>query len=936
MIVFRVGNSAEAQPSIRGGYDVVAGAACLGKMIDVRQSGEFVTLQLPDGSRAGNMRFKGELLTGDVECRGGDAAPLSAEVRNGTMRGRLGDAAFEAKFAREPPSQGARQPMPPRSIAGEYAFAPRSTCLGGTLELEGSETRLELGGGAEGEIEYTDTGALAGHAICRDGTVVRLAGLAMDRDLALTIARGAPLPCGPDAPAGQECVTARRQREFGGTLAAFFIAVAVAMVAARFVGTLAARAGQPRVMGEVTAGILLGPTVFGTIAPEAQRALFPSDVIPFIGVAANLGLIFYMFMVGLELDVSILRGRIGQTIAISNTGVAIPMALGLAVAIPLYGLVGPPDHGFIPFALFMGVSMSITAFPVLARILAERRMLKRPLGVLALASAAVDDVTAWFLIALATAVAIAGSASGVLRTVMLAIAFCAVMVLVVRRVIGRVSMAYDEAGRVPGAWITAIFAGVLLAAYTTEEIGIALIFGAFVMGAIMPRHAGLSEDVTHRMEDFVVLLLLPLFFTYTGLRTDVLLLDRPELVVLTLALLVVAIVCKFGATLLAARVTGLSWRESSVIGALMNTRGLTELIVLNLALEMGVISEALFAALVIMALVTTFMTGPVLKWLDPRNEFGAAVEEELDSEPAARAPERSILVAPQTEAALEQLAALAEPLARSKPTREVILVRLVRPTRGASVRGGLQTDEFMVGEATAQVHRVRERLVAHGVAARGVAFSSADIGEDLVRLAERESVNLLLLDGGRPLLGQKIPRGDVGKALESTPSDVAVLVAREHEVIELGPERRVVVPFGGHEHDWAALELGAWLSAACGAPLKLLGAADYTQEGRDASRLLGTASLMVQRFAGVPAEPILAEPGREGVERAAAGAALLLIGLSDRWRAEGLGSVRSAIARSAPAPILFVRRGIRAGVLAPRDDLTRFTWSSPTLGASPG
>lgn len=223
----------------------------------------------------------------------------------------------------------------------------------------------------------------------------------------------------------------------------------------------------------------------------------------------------------------------------------------------------------------------------------------------------------------------------------------------------------------PGAWIAAIFAGVLVSAFVTEEIGIAVIFGAFVMGAVMPRHAGLTEDVTHRVEDFVVTLLLPLFFAYTGLKTNMFLLDRWQLVVLAVVLLVVAIACKFGGTVLAARVTRLSWRESAVLGALMNTRGLTELIVLNLALEKGVMTEALFAALVIMALATTFMTGPLLSLFDPRNELGAPLEEELEEArrasaaqaPGVLVPERSILVAPQALAATDQLVALAEPLA---------------------------------------------------------------------------------------------------------------------------------------------------------------------------------------------------------------------------------------------------------------------------------
>ena len=211
----------------------------------------------------------------------------------------------------------------------------------------------------------------------------------------------------------------------------------------------------------------------------------------------------------------------------------------------------------------------------------------------------------------------------------------------------------------PGTWIVAIFAGVLLSAFTTEIIGIALIFGAFVMGAIMPRHAGLTEDVTHRIEDFVVLLLLPLFFCFTGLRTNVLLLDRVELLVLTAGLTLVAIACKFGGTMLAARVTGLGWRESAVLGTLMNTRGLTELIVLNLALEKGVISEGLFAMLVIMALVTTFMAGPLLKLIDPRNEFGSPVGEELEEArresqeiSPIEIPDRAILLAPQTDGSL--------------------------------------------------------------------------------------------------------------------------------------------------------------------------------------------------------------------------------------------------------------------------------------------
>jgi Kef-type K+ transport system membrane component KefB len=926
VVVFAAGSDEKTQPAIAGGYDVAPpAAACTGPQMDVAQSGQFVGLRKPDGTVLSRARLRDGRLKGDVKCVGGGERALVASVAvKGVLAGTLGGAPLRADLKRDPPAPGALRPRPPPSIAGEYKLSPRSDCLGGAFELEKAGGAYEIKGGT-GRLVYKD-GPIAGRVTCRDRSVRPVTGQAVNRDLTLNVAAGGTAT----AP---EKVAASRQRDFTETVAAFFLAVVVVMLFARLMGAAVAHFRQPRVMGEVLAGIVLGPTVFGLLFPDLQRALFPSDVIPLIGVVANLGLIFYMFLVGLELDLSQLRGRLAQTAAISNTGVAIPMLAGIAVALPTYTLIGPPAKGgFTAFALFMGVSMSITAFPVLARILVERRMLRGPVGALALASAAIDDVSAWFLIALATAVATAGGGFDVVRTILFAGAFCLVMGFGVRPLVARVSRAYDEAGRVPVTWITAIFAMVLLAAFTTEEIGIALIFGAFIAGTVMPRHAGLTEDVTHRMEDFVVLLLLPLFFAYTGLKTNVLLLDRVELVVLTVVLLVVAIACKFGGSVLAARVTGLRWRESAVIGALMNTRGLTELIVLNLALEKGVISEALFAALVLMALVTTFMAGPVLNRLDPDNEFGEPVEAELErarEETEAITPipipEQSILVAPQTDAALTQLLAVAEPLATSEPPRELIIARLIEPPRGSAVRGGLQTERFQLAGASHEVERVRSDLLARSVPARAVAFTSTDIGRDLAKLADREDVDLVLIDGRRPLLGEGVPRGDVGSVLRRAPSDVAVLVAREDAVIAPGPDAPLVVPFGGAEHDWAALELGAWLAAATGAPLRLLGAAGEGEE--DASRLLATASLLVQRFVGVAAEPLLAEPGREGLIAAAGGAGLLVIGLSDRWREEGLGPVRHEIAGAAPAPILFVRRGLRPGALAPRTDVTQFTWS---------
>jgi len=927
LYVAATGGDIEAQPQIAGGYDVAAASPCLGPMFDVKQSGQFIAIIGADDA-GGKLRLEDGRITGDATCANGSKAPLDLRVADGTLQGTVAGAPLSAELKRDPPTPGTRVRIP-AAIAGEYRLSPRSDCIGGTFELESEGgDKLKLIGktaAIHGELTYRE-GAVAGEVTCKTGTQAEITGQAVNRQIQLTV--------------GEVKHVADRLREFGHTLAALFIAIAIVMLAARLTGALFVRLGQPRVMGEVVAGIALGPTLLGRLAPEVQVALFPPDVIPFIGAAANLGLIFYMFLVGLELDFSQLKGRISQTAAVSNSSVLLPMSVGLLVAVPIYELVAP-DTKFIAFALFMGVSMSITAFPVLARILVERRMLKRPVGALVLAAAAIDDVTAWFLIALASAVATAGSTTGVIQTVALALVFCLVMAFAARPLLARVGVAYDEAGSIPGAWIAAIFAGVLLSAYVTETIGIALIFGAFIMGAIMPRRSDLTEHVTGRIEDFVVILLLPLFFAYTGLRTDVGLLERPELLILTGVLLAVAIFGKFGGAILAARWTGMGWRESAVIGTLMNTRGLTELIVLNLALEAGVISEALFAALVIMALVTTFMAGPLLNVLDPKNDFGAPVEEELEEAKKASLvdtpipiPERSLLIAPQTEHSLAQLTALAEPMARSEPPREIILARLVEPRSGSTVRGGLQTQDKALSEAWSEMEGARQGLLEHEIASRAVAFTSVEPGRDLAKLAGAEEVDLIMLDGRRPLLGEGVPRGDVGAVLASAPCDVAVLVAREDAKLELDGKRPIMVPFSGAEHDWAALELGAWIATATGTPLKLLGAAGETEDGRDASKMLGTASLVVQQVTGIVAEPFIAEPGLEGLLAAASEAGLLVIGLSDRWRKEGLGHTRSEIARHAPAPVLFVRRGLREGALAPKGDVTRFTWSSPGFGPS--
>jgi K+:H+ antiporter len=345
-----------------------------------------------------------------------------------------------------------------------------------------------------------------------------------------------------------------------------------------------------------------------------------------------------------------------------------------------------------------------------------------------------------------------------------------------------------------------------------------------------------------------------------------------------------------------------------------------------------VVTPALFTALVLVALVTTFMTGPVLRLIDPAGRLAVRPEDELAAAATgAPAPERAILVAPQDGRHLDALLELAGPLARSQPARELLVARLLVPSRIAT---GAAADDHELTQVAADLHRRRDRLLAAGLAVRTVAFTTADPAGDLLRLAAERPIDLILLDGRRPLLGEGVPRGPVGEVLLAAPCDVAVLVQRERGPVAAGPGRPVLVPFGGADHDWAALELGAWVASSRGAPLRLLGAAADDDAGRrDASRLLANASLVLQQLAGVPAEPLLIEPGREGVLRAAEGAGLLVVGLSERWREEGLGATRAEIARSAPVATLFVRRGGHQGALAPPDEVTRFAWSS--IGPEP-
>ncbi|XZF14601.1 cation:proton antiporter domain-containing protein [Chitinophagaceae bacterium MMS25-I14] len=398
---------------------------------------------------------------------------------------------------------------------------------------------------------------------------------------------------------------------FQHPLAVFILQITVIVIAARISGYLFKKMGQPAVMGEIIAGILLGPSLLGNIAPEASSFLFPKTSLGNLQMLSQVGLILFMFVIGMELDLDVLKKKAGAAIVISHASIVFPYGLGVSLAYFLYSTYATPNTPFYSFALFMGIAMSITAFPVLARIIRERGLSNTKLGTMAITCAAADDITAWCLLAIVIAVAKAGSFAASLTTLLYTVTYAAVMVFAIRPMLKKLLVPKGNAPMQRSSLAIA-FIVMLLSAYCCEIIGIHALFGAFIAGVVMPADMHFRNGLIHRIEDVALVLLLPLFFVFTGLRTQVGLLNDASLWLTCLLIIAVAVLGKLGGSTLAARFTGESWKDSFAIGALMNTRGLVELVVLNVGYDLGILSPQIFTMLVLMAIITTMMTGPLL------------------------------------------------------------------------------------------------------------------------------------------------------------------------------------------------------------------------------------------------------------------------------------------------------------------------------------
>jgi Kef-type K+ transport system membrane component KefB len=400
---------------------------------------------------------------------------------------------------------------------------------------------------------------------------------------------------------------------FGHPLAVLLAQIITILLVTRIFGWICRKIGQPTVIGEIAAGVALGPSLLGIWFPDLFASLFPPESLGNLNFLSQIGLILFMFIIGIELDFNLLKNKVNDAIIISHASIIVPFTFGMGLALFIYASFAPPGVHFLAFALFLGIVMSITAFPVLARIVQENGMSKTNLGVMVITCAAINDVTAWSILAMVIAIVKAGSVVSSLFTIMLSVGYVVLMLKVVRPFLARIGELHTSRENLTKPFVAIFFLVLMISAFTTEIIGIHAIFGGFMAGAIMPNNVKFRNIFVEKVEDVALVLFMPLFFVFTGLRTQIGLLNDLWLWQICILITLVAVAGKFIGSSLSARFTGQTWKDSLTIGTLMNTRGLVELVVLNIGFDLGILSSQVFAMLVIMALVTTFMTGPVLE-----------------------------------------------------------------------------------------------------------------------------------------------------------------------------------------------------------------------------------------------------------------------------------------------------------------------------------
>jgi Kef-type K+ transport system membrane component KefB len=663
---------------------------------------------------------------------------------------------------------------------------------------------------------------------------------------------------------------------------------------------------------------MLGPSLLGWVAPNVYAYLFPPATMPLLEALSQVGVVFFLFLVGLELDPKLMRSQGRAAATISAASIAVPFALGLGLTFYLYPrlLTSIPAARFTACALFMGAAMSITAFPVLARILTERNLQRTPMGAMAITCAAFADVAAWCMLAVVNAVAKLQNAPKALWTLVFAAIYVAAMFAIVRPFLRRIEVVYDRQGRLAQPIVSIILLLVLASAYTTESIGIHPLFGAFLMGYVMPKGTQFVRHLSEKLEDYTVVFLLPIFFAAAGLQTQIRLLNTGPIWAYAALIVAVATVGKLGGTAIAARASGLAWRESTALGILMNTRGLMELVILTAGLKLGVITPTVYTMMVLMALVTTAATTPILNVVYPRRLFRRADTTTPDAtgEPkpsvAPALPAISILIPvslPKSGAPLVQLADML--IGGESDRSRLFAVHLRKPADHDVYRSGLdeaaQSHDPSLAPLLAQAR-------GRSIPVEQVSFVSRDVAGDIASVAKLNRVDLVLMGFHKPVIGKQILGGTVHRVLQQCEADVAIFVDRGFRTA-----RRILVPYLGSNHDRLAMQLAARMARNIDAQVTVLHVVPPMRG--QGGRGIGAKEAVDRAFA----EPghatpvtfrVIEDESPVGVVlHQAQNADLVIIGVAEEWGLEShlFGWRAQRIARDCPSSLLIVRKATK-------------------------
>lgn len=541
------------------------------------------------------------------------------------------------------------------------------------------------------------------------------------------------------------------------------------IVVSRIFGYIFNKIGQPTVIGEIVAGIALGPSLLGLFFPEVSGFLFAPASMPNLQFLSQVGLILFMYVIGMELDLKVLRNQAHEAVVISHASIIIPYFLGMGLAYYMYQEFAPANVSFLSFALFMGIAMSITAFPVLARIIQERDLTKTKLGSVALTCAAADDVTAWCILAAVIAIVKAGTLLSTLLTIGLSLAYVLIMLYAVQPFLVKIGNVYSNRETISKPIVALSFLILLGSAYLAEIIGIHALFGAFLAGVIMPANMNFRRVLMGKVEDVSLVLLLPLFFVFTGLRTQIGLLNQSHLWGVCGIIVLTAVAGKFGGSTFAARFVGQNWKDSLSLGALMNTRGLMELIVLNIGYDLGILSPEVFSMMVLMALVTTFMTAPALdaiNFLFPDKESSSVTNKLY-----------KILILFGPAAKGRKLLRLADQLTHKETITASITTMHLTPSADINPNEADTYEE----ESFRLVKQEAENL---NVKIKTIYRASNDISKEVNRETKKGKYDLLLVGSSRSVFSDDVVGGKVKTFLEETSSQVGVLVDKDFEVAD--------------------------------------------------------------------------------------------------------------------------------------------------------